>query len=359
MKLTIDCGVGVDLPSAGVYTCVSTTFVQTEKGYNVHAVELRDGENPVIGALIFTEELSLEQYVNEKVRCTFRAEIWENQSIVVLINMTMLNMINTLTMDTGIKIYLEKLPESRSTILFEEITPENPIHDCVVYIADAEYRRNNKTDWLIFTLIDKRGKMAKCRMFRPENPERRWAGYYAHGDLSASEWGLQSECLEPTPMLDKWRDPSVDICESFIATQIDRLSPKWAQSLRNNHFVESLHKHDADLEIYEVAIAMHLAQDVNNISSIVSTERVIQAICALYLHKMAAKENELLSDTITSTMVMVKYGLVDSSALNVLDTESSKTYLDNMLALKFVEMAKLIVSVERSFNVDSKVIAWK
>lgn len=352
--------VGISLPPPGTYICEAVTFAEDlGQGTFMHVVSLRFEEDlDGFSAVLVTDEDDLSQYVCQKVIASFRGEPIQGVTVLRIQKINIIQVVTTLDRTENIKLYTEGAVESRATAVFSDITEDNPMYQCVVFAADASEHTSSRSDWVEYTIIDKCGKFATTRLFNPEPNSQPIKNRYVECDLSYDKkYGFRSTYMKAVRELSGYVDPDVAICRDYLSKIISSCKPDFQKALMESKFIDNLHQNAADTNIFEAAVACHLAQDFENASRVINKQVLTEALLMQYLHTATTRGNEFISDDLTSILVLIKYNAQTQSRINAIDISAQKVYLESQIAKDLVSMAKMLVETERRLNHGSKVVA--
>lgn len=352
--------VGISLPPAGTYVCKSWAFAEDMgQGTYAHVVELQfETDLESFHALLLTDEKDLVEYVNQKVAVSFRGEVFEGVNILRIQKLNILQVITTLDKVEGIKLYPDGVSESKSTVIFKAVTEDDPIYQGIVFVASATEHSSTRSNWIEYDIIDSNHTHARTRLFNPEaNNGDPIADCYMECDLSFDpRYGFTSTFMKPRQDLEMYSDPTVAICTTYLQQIVSGLDPAFQKVVMESRLIDSLYQSAADINIFVAATACHLAQDFQNVSPVVNHSALVEAVLMQFLHTATVKENEFISDDLTSLLVLSKYNAMNQRRINAIDVSADKVYLESQLAKNLVETAKLIVETERKLNHGSKVV---
>lgn len=352
--------VGISLPPQGTYVCEAVTFAEDlGQGTYAHVVDLRFSEgSDGFSAILITDEPDLATYVGQKVIASFRGEAMEGVNILRIQKLSIVQLVTTLDKTDGIRLYLKEIPESKSTVIFSDVTEENPVYQGIVFAANATVHTSSKSDWVEYDIIDKHNKHAVCRLFNPEPNSEPITGRYVKCDLSFdSRYGYRSTYMESVRDLGTYVDPTVVICKDYLTAVISSCAPNFQKMLMESQFIDKLYNHAADTTLFEAAAACHMAQDFENISGAINLQHLTEAVLMQYLYVAVARGNDFISSDLTSAILLLKYNAQSQERLNAIDVGAPKVYLESQLAKNLVATAKLLVETERKTNPGSKVVA--
>ncbi len=335
--------VGIDLPSSGIYTCKGFEVLATIGNTTIYGVTLDE----TIHGIMFSMEPTLERYVNNRVLCSFRSEVVETVTCLVINEWTTLTEVSTLSQESGVKLYLTENTGNRATGLFSDIREDNPCLDAIFYCTKQEIGRSTKAIWLDATLVDAANRIGVVRTFDPLLENYDITGNYVHGQIVKTKYGFQSDNLATVESLGTYVDPTVKLCENYLREVMATLPEKWEKLFSARRLIESLHTNDSDYNIHIAAIACHLAQDISNVTP-VKVSNVTRCILTKFLG-CTSKPHEFLGPDVIAVGTIALAKVSDPLALGCFDDKGDRRYLEVELAEQLIKMATTIVSCDHDY----------
>jgi len=257
--------IGMNLPEDGQYKVKSIEFVKL----NVYSVTFTND----VSALYFTkQDQTVLHFLDKDVNVSFRQELFEENYCIVIHSFTIISFVNTLKVDSEVKLYINDLPKTNSNISFKDIDIGSTVSNAIVYCTKSMYESSKKAQWMILYIMDRDRKISTLRIFSPMYKDCELTGSYIKVNLSKTIYGFQSDIAEPLTDILVAMNPEVDIAENYVNNIISTLPDKYKELINQLKAILSM-KHTIPINNYEVgfevvrmAMCLSIAETFKNIT---------------------------------------------------------------------------------------------
>jgi hypothetical protein len=267
-------------------------------------------------------------FLNQEVIASFREEMIGGKSRQCVNNLTVMSRISVLDREEDIKLYINDLPDTGSTVNFEDIQLGDYVQNAIAYCSFQIYDSSGKANWSELTLQDKRRNTAKVKLFDPDRKTVDLVGRYVKMDLKRNKFGFNTTDIEPMEGIHISPNPELELAKRFILQTVKNDAPL-QDFMDKSKILTALSSYndaeEAEVGYMLVRVAMEMAQarEYKNMSPIVDTSLLIRAILFNRGYCLAPQETNMMSYQMQNIINGSSYGpkLMSKKMMTMLEAQ--------------------------------------
>lgn len=237
---------------------------------------------------IFYDWNKLHEFVGKYVEYSTRMDFYKNEKIVVICNIAEVYKVNTVDKVEGIKL----IPENDKvrigcTIDISSVKFGDTVCGCVAFLSDYKKGSSEKAQWIDCKVIDMHSKVFTLRIFvrgemvegvSAENAVEAKVGKYVKFDLSSTNYGFQTSCIE-LENIPVTHPPEVDVAVAIINEAVVGDSELIDYMITYDYInqLKGLINGELGYDLVFVAAEIQEIQALQNISNYYDTKLMIRA----------------------------------------------------------------------------------
>lgn len=347
--------VGVKVPASGIYICTAVTFLEKRDGSDLLLITF---EGMADEALAFAEnQTEFAKFINQSVSVTFRTEIVDRVNRVIVNQMSVLTKTSVIESEGRPKLFLEPGKLDKANISLRGVKRGEVTKNATLFCVGVEQGASAKADWCDFTVLDKHHRRAILRLFSPDVKDLDAVGKYIVCDVAVNQYGFNTNEIYITTAMETPLNPEVGIAVEYINTVLADMPIFFNDALKKCNYIDELSKIEEGMPLIEVAIALHLSQELINVSQSVNLGLVMQGILASKFYLLTKRNPDMISKEQAGFLTAVSSGISDRQVLHLLDGETPKMLFEKALISRLLDIASFINEFERTAYLHTKFVS--
>lgn len=289
--------------------CTSIVLLDDKKNGDLLEVTIDN----TITALWFWPYAEALQFLDKEVIVDYRKDIYNGQMRQFIKTFTMPTVVNTLDKKDNFKLFLEQR-DDKCSLSFNEIAMGESRLGCIVYCIHQEFKSSTNANWMEMLIRDKLMRVAKLRVFDPEDPEAQLAGHYIVCPLSRNKYGFQSDNVHVAPG-DAMENPEIELARQFVQNYFadDVVAMQYINKLQMFDLLKEHIDYEKGYALMRMAMELSLCDAMRNIANDVDLTTVGHIILASY--GFALRPNSVLSPTVNNVFLAQQFQFPDKAAV--------------------------------------------
>lgn len=290
------------------------------------------------------------KFVGKEVIVSYRDDFYKGNKVTAINTIVVPTTINVLDKHVALKLYSDA-EDNKSNLSFNDIPLGTSKDGCIFYCCSQSRQASARADWLELLIRDKSFRIAKVRLFSPDNiPELE--GKYCIATLKRTQYGLQSDMIAPTST-EVAPNPEIDIAEEYISQYF--ANDQEALSFINNNALIQAMRNYLDYEkgyaLVRLAMELCMCEQLYNITKDIDVRTLSHAILVSY--GFTATPNLPISKETASVMLTMRARWTNLPLLiSIIDPgQLEKPPMERDLLTRIKSMVSAIVDSRKQFRV--------
>lgn len=338
----------------GDYKLKSVSIVETiSKDIQLLKVEL---ENIDTELYIFNNYNDIAIMLDNNVSCTFREDLINGELKTVIANITLLAKATVLDRKEVGKLFVEDLPDLGSNIVFSDYNIGDSVTNAIVYCTNISYHSSKRSDWSEMTVLDKRRKSAKIRLFNPDSKTMSMKGKYIRANLRLTKFGFNADEVFIEESVAQSVNPEIALAQRYIENIIkdDALLVDYVSNKKLLDYIRLFDDIPYEVGFLMVITACELsfANELGNLTPTVNTELLKRAIILDKSYVLSGnREGNYNSDALQAILHTASHKIGrDKRLWNILQDEPKEEMYERLLFKKIKELADLAVKGYKTYD---------
>lgn len=258
-----------------------------------------------VSALWFWPYADSLQYVNQEVIVEYRKDIYNGQMRQFIKTFTIPTVVNTLDKKDNFKLFLDQR-DDKCSLSFNEIAVGESRLGCIVYCSHQEFKSSANATWMELLIRDKLMRVAKLRVFDPEDPNAELAGHYIVCPLSRSKYGFQSDNVHVAPG-DAMENPEIELARQYIQNYFsdDVVAMGYINKIQMFDMLKEYVDYERGYVLMRMAMELALCDAMRNIANDVDLTAAGHVILTSFGY--ATRPNSVLSKTVNNVFLAQQF----------------------------------------------------
>lgn len=302
----------------------------------------------------YNELATLQPLLNQEVVVDIAPEVISGKEVDVIREFGIISRIPTLDREDNIKLFSDKLPDTESDIIFEDIELGELVTDAVMYCESMEFVQSERSDFFRLVCKDKKHKLGTVRLFRPKEKKINYEGMYIQCTIRKDEYGFKTEFILPLPNMKKPVNPEIDIAAQYIYNLVQddtELSDFVVQSgivekMKAFNYGEEICK---GFETIRVAAQLAYAQETANISKFIDVKLLKRIIIASKAYVLTDNPDNEYDRKLQCILRVSKYAIGrEKKFISILNGNGKKRYPEQDFYEKLCEMVEITLEAQKT-----------
>lgn len=260
--------------------CTSITKLETLSGMDVLNVSFDDGTTAL---WFYSEALALE-YVGKEVIVSLRNDMYKGNIVPVINTFVMPSKVNLIEKKDNVRLFCDQ-EDNLANLSFNEIAVGETKVGCIYYCVSSSIKSSDKSVWMEALIRDKNLRVAKLRIFNPENVHGSIAGSYCQSSLTRSEYGMQTkEVFEASGECP--RNAEIDIAKDYVTNYFaeDTHATEFMNGIGFINKMENVIDYEKGYGLVRLAMELSMCEQMYNITNAFDIKLLEHAILTSYAH---------------------------------------------------------------------------
>lgn len=256
--------------------CKSVNKVETVDQVDILKVIVDDTE-----AYWFYDYTEALKFVDKEVIVSYRKDFYKGAMVTAINTIAVPNVVNVLDKHVTLKLYAD-VEDNQSNLSFNEIELGQSRDGCIFYCCAQTRQASARADWIELIIRDKSFRIAKLRIFSPDNIPQ-LEGKYCIATLKRTQYGLQSDLISPTSA-EVAPNPEIDIAEEYIK-QFFADDAEATNFISNNDLLNAMRSHldyEKGYALVRLAMELCMCEQLYNITKDIDVRVMTHALLVSY-----------------------------------------------------------------------------
>ena len=324
--------------------CKSITLIENINNVDVMLCQIDD-----VSAYWFYDYSKALQFVDQDVIVSYRDDMYKGQMVKAVNTLAAPYVVNVLDKHTNMRLYVDE-EDNKSNLSFNEIQMGESRDGCIVYCCDCSLQTSAAAQWLECIIRDKMFRVAKLRIFDPEQAVN-LTGKYCMCTLRKTQYGLQSDMIVATST-EVAPNPEIDIAKNYILDffKEDESAMNFITSTALLDAMDTIVDYEKGYMVVRLATEICLCEQFYNVSKDIDVRVLTHAFLASYGY--ITRPNIPMSEETRSVLVATSHKWTNTPLLmRIIDPGTlEKEPLERDMFRKIRAMVESIIKSRKTYT---------